>query len=131
MGRAFALGLELLGTGMQPMNDQGFMEKVNALLEEAKKQNLTEREKLHVEAVGHYARGYCLILYRQTKHFQYAGIFPPHAAVGSAFSSIIRTTCTRSSSHTTVISTSATQRTSATVLRVLLRSALEIRTIRC
>lgn len=58
MGRAFALSLELLGTGTQPMNNQQFMEKVNALLEETNKQNVTKREKLHVEAVEHYARGH-------------------------------------------------------------------------
>ncbi|XP_043824617.1 tetratricopeptide repeat protein 38 isoform X2 [Dromiciops gliroides] len=59
MGHVIANGLTLIGTGTSVLLDQALRLSMETMTELSRKQPLTEREKLHVEAVEMFAKG-CL-----------------------------------------------------------------------
>lgn len=61
MGDVLANGLQLLGTGRSPLIDIRLKDSIDAMNVKAKRQNLTNRESLHVRAVQLLAEGYISI----------------------------------------------------------------------
>lgn len=57
MGDVLANGLQLLGTGRSPLIDIRLKDSIDAMNVKAKRQNLTNRESLHVRAVQLLAEG--------------------------------------------------------------------------
>lgn len=61
MGKVLAAGLELIGTGNSVKLDKELEKGVNLL--KCMKDGISKREKLHVEAIEHFATGWGHIIY--------------------------------------------------------------------
>ncbi|KAJ8322004.1 hypothetical protein KUTeg_000475, partial [Tegillarca granosa] len=57
MGHVLKNGLDLMGTGRTVNNDEEFKKDINAMMELANKEKLTDRERKHVNAVHLFSQG--------------------------------------------------------------------------